>query len=120
MPAMTGARFIAESLGAYGVTHVFFVPAIMSHTLAAMECRAGRTGTPARPHRGRGGRLGGQGGEGGARGVTAGGRFARVPPFRPRPEPEAVAAAARLLEAAARPILVAGGGARTSGAGPEL
>src|SRR5688500_20159786 len=41
MPEMTGARFIAETLEAYGVTHVFFVPAIMSHTLAELERRTG-------------------------------------------------------------------------------
>ena len=26
MPRMTGARFLAETLREYGVTHVFFVP----------------------------------------------------------------------------------------------
>ena len=35
----TGAQFIAESLESYGVTHVFFVPAIMSHTLAQLDLR---------------------------------------------------------------------------------
>ena len=35
----TGAQFIAESLESYGVTHVFFVPAIMSHTLAELDLR---------------------------------------------------------------------------------
>src|SRR5918996_797128 len=39
MPRMTGARFLAESLEAYGVTHVFYVPAILSHTLAEMDRR---------------------------------------------------------------------------------
>ena len=34
---MTGARFIAESLGGYGVTHVFFVEAILRRTLMEME-----------------------------------------------------------------------------------
>jgi acetolactate synthase-1/2/3 large subunit len=41
MPEMTGARFLAESLEAYGVTHVFFVPAILSYTLAELERRTG-------------------------------------------------------------------------------
>ena len=34
---MTGARFMAETLKAYGVTHVFFVPAILRRTLVEME-----------------------------------------------------------------------------------
>ncbi|MBW1995407.1 MAG: thiamine pyrophosphate-binding protein, partial [Deltaproteobacteria bacterium] len=34
---MTGARFIAETLKGYGVTHVFFVPAILRQTLVEME-----------------------------------------------------------------------------------
>lgn len=37
MPPMTGARYLAETLQGYGVTHVFFVPAMLSHTLAEME-----------------------------------------------------------------------------------
>jgi acetolactate synthase I/II/III large subunit len=32
-----GSRFVAEFLRAYGVTHVFFVPAILMETLAEME-----------------------------------------------------------------------------------
>jgi acetolactate synthase-1/2/3 large subunit len=47
-------------------------------------------------------------------------RFARVPAFRPAPEPETVAEAARLLAAAERPVIVAGGGVRASRAGAEL
>lgn len=39
MPNITGARFLAESLEGYGVTHVFFVPMILPHTLAEMEKR---------------------------------------------------------------------------------
>jgi acetolactate synthase-1/2/3 large subunit len=34
---MTGARFIAESLSGYGVTHVFFVEAILRRSLMEME-----------------------------------------------------------------------------------
>ncbi|MDP3063722.1 MAG: thiamine pyrophosphate-binding protein, partial [Chloroflexota bacterium] len=37
MPKMTGARFIAETLRGYGVTHVFFVPAVLGRALAEME-----------------------------------------------------------------------------------
>lgn len=47
-------------------------------------------------------------------------RFARVPPFRPSPEPADVATLLRLLEAAERPVIVAGGGVRASGAAREL
>jgi acetolactate synthase-1/2/3 large subunit len=47
-------------------------------------------------------------------------QFARVPPFRPEPEAAHVKAALELLQKAARPIIVAGGGARASGAGREL
>jgi acetolactate synthase I/II/III large subunit len=47
-------------------------------------------------------------------------QFARVPPFRPEPEEASVLAALRHLEAAARPVIVAGGGVRASGAKAEL
>src|SRR5512138_164053 len=39
MQKMTGARYIAETLKGYGVTHVFFVPAILRRTMAEMEER---------------------------------------------------------------------------------
>ena len=47
-------------------------------------------------------------------------QFARVPPFRPEPEAAHVKAALDLLQKAERPIIVAGGGVRASGAGREL
>jgi acetolactate synthase-1/2/3 large subunit len=47
-------------------------------------------------------------------------QFARVPPFRPPPDPEHVRAALDALQRAERPVIVAGGGARASGAGREL
>lgn len=37
MPMMTGARFMAETLNGYGVTSVFFVPAILGEALVEME-----------------------------------------------------------------------------------
>lgn len=37
MPRMTGARFIAETLDGYGVTHVFFMPYILPRALFEME-----------------------------------------------------------------------------------
>ncbi|HLH99063.1 MAG TPA: thiamine pyrophosphate-binding protein [Xanthobacteraceae bacterium] len=46
--------------------------------------------------------------------------FARVPPFRPEPERESILAAVKLLQEAERPVIVAGGGVRASGAAAEL
>ena len=46
--------------------------------------------------------------------------FARVPPFRPPPAPEHARAALDAIEAAERPVFVAGGGVRASGAGAAL
>ena len=46
--------------------------------------------------------------------------FGRVPALRIAPDPQAVREAAQLLGAAERPIIVAGGGARTSNAGALL
>jgi acetolactate synthase-1/2/3 large subunit len=46
--------------------------------------------------------------------------FAQVPPFRPEPDRAAVAKAVALLAAAERPVIVAGGGVRTSSGGAEL
>jgi acetolactate synthase I/II/III large subunit len=46
--------------------------------------------------------------------------FARVPAFRPAPEAARVAEAARALKKSKRPVIVVGGGARYSGAGPEV
>jgi acetolactate synthase-1/2/3 large subunit len=47
-------------------------------------------------------------------------RFARVPPFRPAPDEASVRAALHCLENAERPVIVAGGGVRTSCAQAEL
>jgi len=46
--------------------------------------------------------------------------FALAPPFRPEPDAAGVIAALKVLQDAARPVIVAGGGVRASGAGPEL
>jgi len=46
--------------------------------------------------------------------------FAKVPPFRPEPDSASVLAALKVLQDAARPVIVAGGGVRASGAGAEL
>jgi acetolactate synthase I/II/III large subunit len=47
-------------------------------------------------------------------------QFASVPPFRPAPDMQQVQAALDLLQRARRPVIVAGGGVRLSGAGAEL
>src|SRR5712691_5413050 len=47
-------------------------------------------------------------------------QFARVPPFRPEPDMKSVLAALKVLQDAERPVIVAGGGVRASGAGGEL
>jgi acetolactate synthase I/II/III large subunit len=40
MTSLTGAEVIARMLEGYGVSHVFFVPTIMTHTLVEIERRA--------------------------------------------------------------------------------
>ena len=52
--------------------------------------------------------------------VVAEQSFAEYPAFRPAPEPERVRQAARLLSESERPVIVAGGGAVASRAGPEI
>ena len=226
MPNITGARFLAESLEGYGVTHVFFVPMILPHTLAEMEertsikrvmphseksavymadgytratgrpgvCMAqtigaanlaaglrdpflacspiialtggpsaetrnrhtyqqiqdaplfkpvtkysarvdvvGRmpdvlrqafreatTGTPGPVHVELQGHFGEIEKECAALEIVPEPQFGRVPPFRPQADRQSVADAMQLLAQANRPIMVAGGGVRVSGAGPEL
>jgi acetolactate synthase-1/2/3 large subunit len=46
--------------------------------------------------------------------------FSQVPPFRPRPEPQRVTAAAELLLGAERPVLMCGTGIHSSGAYDEV
>lgn len=47
-------------------------------------------------------------------------QFARVPPFRPEPDVDSVRAAVKILQEAQKPVIVAGGGVRASGAAREL
>ncbi len=226
MSRQTGAQFLADSLHAYGVTHVFFVPAILSHTLAELDrrtpikrilthgekaavymadgyarasgrvgvsfaqcigaanlaaglrdpylaCsplvvltggpyaqsrsrhvyqeiedfplfkpvtkysarvetvtrlpdtlrqafRAATTGSPGPAHLELAGHQGELEQESADLEVIAEPQFGSVPPLRIAPDPQALAEAAQRLGAAHRPIIVAGGGARTSNAGAEL
>ena len=46
--------------------------------------------------------------------------YTHVPPYRPHPEIERVKAAAERLSRAKKPVILVGGGVRTSGAGKEL
>src|SRR5215204_3536714 len=46
--------------------------------------------------------------------------FSRVPPFRPEPDQQSALAALKVLQDARRPVIVAGGGVRHSGAAREL
>ena len=226
MSRLTGAQFLADSLHAYGVTHVFFVPAILSHTLAELDkrtpikrilthgekaavymadgyarasgrvgvsfaqcigaanmaaglrdpylaCsplvvltggpyaqsrgrhvyqevedfplfkpltkysarvetvtrlpdtlrqafRAATTNTPGPAHLELAGHLGELEQEADSLEVIAEPQFGQVPPLRTAPDLQATRGAAQMLGAAMRPVIVAGGGARTSGAGREL
>jgi acetolactate synthase I/II/III large subunit len=82
--------------------------------------RVATSGTPGPVHlqfRGNEGQLDGEEGEMEAIVDTM---FAQVPPFRPAPDPEAVKKAVALLQAAERPVIVAGGGVRASGGAAEL
>jgi len=47
-------------------------------------------------------------------------QFSRVPPFRPEPDQQSVLAALKILQDAQRPVIVAGGGVRASGAQRDL
>ena len=46
--------------------------------------------------------------------------FSHIPPFRPEPSAEKIKSALSYLESADRPVIVAGGGVRASGAAKEL
>jgi acetolactate synthase-1/2/3 large subunit len=82
--------------------------------------RAATTGTPGPTHVELMGHLGELEQQSGDLEILREERFGRVPAFRSVPDAESLSQAARLLECARRPVIVAGGGARTSGAGTEL
>jgi acetolactate synthase-1/2/3 large subunit len=52
--------------------------------------------------------------------ATVESQFSRVPPHRPHPDPSVLNQLLKLMEAAQKPVIVAGGGVRASGAGAEL
>lgn len=52
--------------------------------------------------------------------VSADKQFLTIPAFRPMPEPSLIDAAVTWIKAAQRPVIVAGGGVRLSGAAAEL
>ncbi len=82
--------------------------------------RVATSGTPGPVHlqfRGNEGQLDGEEGEMEAIVDTM---FSQVPPFRPAPDDALVKKALDILQQADRPIIVAGGGVRASGAGAEL
>src|SRR5438876_9766125 len=82
--------------------------------------RVATSGTPGPVHlqfRGNEGQVDGEEGE---MEPTVEPEFSRVPPFRPEPDQASVLAAVRVLQSAARPVIVAGGGVRASGAAREL
>src|SRR5450759_5299659 len=47
-------------------------------------------------------------------------QFSRIPPFRPEPDQASVLAALKVLQAAERPVIIAGGGVRASGAQADV
>src|SRR5438067_1386246 len=113
---ITGAQCLAEMLGGYGVTHVFMLPAVLRRTFADMERRP----SIARVHlqfRGNEGELDQEEAD---IAPLVEPQFARVPPYRPLPDPHQLKKLLEELQHAERPVIVAGGGARWSGAGPEL
>ena len=82
--------------------------------------RAATTGRPGPVHlqfRGNEGQVGGEEGE---MEPLIEPEFSRVPPFRPEPDQASVLAALKVLQDAVRPVIVAGGGVRHSGAQREV
>src|SRR5258705_6184449 len=82
--------------------------------------RAATTGTPGPVHlqfRGNEGQVDGEEGE---MEPLIEPEFVRVPPFRPEPDQASVLAALKVLQEAQRPVIVAGGGVRASGAQREV
>ncbi len=90
--------------------------------LLRQALREATSGAPGPVHLDIGGGYAAEGMEGAERDleVLVEGAFTHYPSHRPMPEMENLGEAARILEEAERPVIVAGGGARSSGAGPEV
>ena len=90
--------------------------------LLRQALREATSGAPGPVHLDIGGGYAAEGMEGaeGNLEVLVEGAFTHYPSHRPMPEMENLREAARILEEAERPVIVAGGGARSSGAGPEI
>src|SRR6516165_1249349 len=138
---MSGAECLADMLKGYGVTHVFHVPAVLRKTMAVMEGRtdikrlhvhgekaaaymadgyARASGKPGPVHlqfRGNEGQIDAEEAE---MEPLCEPQFARVPSYRPAPDDESVMSALKHLQESQRPVIVAGGGVRASGASAEL
>jgi acetolactate synthase-1/2/3 large subunit len=91
------------------------IPDMLRHAF-----RAATTGCPGPVHLQFRGNEGQIDGETATMEALAEPEFSRVPPFRPVPEDAAVREALRRLQDAERPVIVAGGGVRASGAAAEL
>src|ERR671939_189995 len=121
---MTGAECLADMLAGYGVTHVFMVPAFEPVTkfnatvddvarfpdMVRQAFRVAVSGTPGPVHlqfRGNEGQVDQDEAE---MEPLVEEEFARVPPFRPMPDDASLRAALEMLQAADRPVIIAGGG----------
>jgi acetolactate synthase I/II/III large subunit len=112
-----GALFDAVTKYNVSVETVEQLPHLLRQAL-----REATSGAPGPVHLDVGGGYAGEGIEG-AKGdleVVIEEAFTRYPSGRPIPEKESLQEAARILEDAERPVIVAGGGARSSSAGPEI
>jgi acetolactate synthase-1/2/3 large subunit len=133
--ALTGKKpSYAQDRNAYQeISHGALFAAVTKHTgsLDAVEqlprllrqaLREATSGAPGPVHLDVGGGYAGEGIEGAMANleVVIEEAFTRYPSSRPVPEKESLQSAARILEGAERPVIVAGGGARSSSAGPEI
>src|ERR1700748_3343970 len=82
--------------------------------------RVGTTGRPGPVHLQSRGNEGQVDGEEGEMEPLVEPEFGIVPPFRPEPDQGSVMTAVQVLQSAERPVIVAGGGVRASGAAREL
>jgi acetolactate synthase-1/2/3 large subunit len=83
--------------------------------------REATTGTPGPAHLDLAGIAGGEISKNSAdMEVIIEGPFASLPPFRPEPDSDSVNAALSALASASKPVIIAGGGVKTSGAGKQL